>query len=350
MRAPQEEPSKSDAVSGDSVGRAPWPAADPLVGLLEQPESRIRGSGADEGVRPTSASHSPVGQDSILQADLQSAPLAPAVLPAGSDVPEPADSGSGQTDTGKNGCATNDPAADSVASAAEPSADAAVPRPLLPPSRPRRVETQEIPSRNWTWVAAVAALTIAAAVLGYRSVGSTSAPTAPVAVPSTPAVPPTPVSDPIPPPAPAPATPTAADLAIPPAVSPETERGIRNAIAQWERAARSGDPNLIAACYASQLDRYFNRQNPSNDEVRRAAVQSVARYGKTAILRISDLTLTPVSEDRAVASFRKHWQTSGPRIFAREEQERLIFVKSEDAWKIASEEETKVYWTHRPRG
>ena len=212
------------------------------------------------------------------------------------------------------------------------------------------METQEIASRNWTWVAAVAALTIAAAVLGYRSVGSTNAPTAPVAVPSTPAVPPTPVSDPIPAPAPVPATPIAADAALPPAVSPETERGIRNAIAQWERAVRSGDPNLIAACYSSQLDRYFNQQNPSNDEVRRAAVQSVARYGKTAILRISDLTLTPVSEGRAVASFRKHWQTSGPRIFAREEQERLTFVKSEDVWKIASEEETKVYWTHRPRG
>ena len=35
------------------VGRAPWPAADPLVGLLGRRKSRTRGSGADEGVRPT---------------------------------------------------------------------------------------------------------------------------------------------------------------------------------------------------------------------------------------------------------------------------------------------------------
>jgi hypothetical protein len=35
------------------VGRAPWPAADPLVGLLGRSKSRTRGSGADEGVRPT---------------------------------------------------------------------------------------------------------------------------------------------------------------------------------------------------------------------------------------------------------------------------------------------------------
>jgi hypothetical protein len=75
----------------------------------------------------------------------------------------------------------------------------------------------------------------------------------------------------------------------------------------------------------------------------------MARYGKPAILRISELTVTPVSENRAVASFRKHWQTDGPRIFAGEEQERLTFVRTEDAWKIASEEEIKVYWTQRPR-
>jgi hypothetical protein len=34
-------------------GGESWPAADPLVGLLEHRKSRTRGSGADEGVRPT---------------------------------------------------------------------------------------------------------------------------------------------------------------------------------------------------------------------------------------------------------------------------------------------------------
>src|ERR1035438_4750720 len=35
------------------VGRTPWSAADALVGLSGQSKSRTRGSGADEGVRPT---------------------------------------------------------------------------------------------------------------------------------------------------------------------------------------------------------------------------------------------------------------------------------------------------------
>ena len=41
------------AACKDFVGRAPWPAADPLVGLPPREKSRTRGSGADEGVRPT---------------------------------------------------------------------------------------------------------------------------------------------------------------------------------------------------------------------------------------------------------------------------------------------------------
>jgi TatD DNase family protein len=47
------------AACDDSVGRSPWPAADPLVGLPEDSKSRSRGPGADEGVRPTCGS---VGQ------------------------------------------------------------------------------------------------------------------------------------------------------------------------------------------------------------------------------------------------------------------------------------------------
>jgi hypothetical protein len=34
-------------------GGPPWPAVDPLVGLLEPTKSRTRGSGADGGARPT---------------------------------------------------------------------------------------------------------------------------------------------------------------------------------------------------------------------------------------------------------------------------------------------------------
>ena len=41
------------AACDDFVGRAPWPAVDPLVDLLERRKGRTRGAGADGGVRPT---------------------------------------------------------------------------------------------------------------------------------------------------------------------------------------------------------------------------------------------------------------------------------------------------------
>ncbi|HTS31861.1 MAG TPA: nuclear transport factor 2 family protein [Bryobacteraceae bacterium] len=221
-------------------------------------------------------------------------------------------------------------------------------RPLLPPARPRRLETQEIGGRNWKWAAAVAVLTVGAAILGYRSVTPRSAEPPPEPFQSVPSATPNPATEPAPPPVSKPAPPPAsapsphvAETAAPPALSPVLEQAIRDAIEQWGRAIRSGDSSLIEACYAPHLDH-------SQAAVTHAPVQTMERYGKPAILRITNLTVTPLAEDRVVASFRKHWQTSGPRFFAGEEQERLTFVRTRDAWKIASEEETKVYWTQRP--
>ena len=134
---------------------------------------------------------------------------------------------------------------------------------------------------------------------------------------------------------------------------PPWSAGIQSAIEGWQHAILSGDPDLIAACYAPQLERYFDQRNSSSARVRQAALRSFQHFGKPAILRVSELAILPESPDRAIATFRKHWQTHGPKVFAGEEQERLAFVLDRDGtppfWKIVSEEETKVYWTQRPR-
>ncbi|HEY2013633.1 MAG TPA: hypothetical protein VGH38_09045 [Bryobacteraceae bacterium] len=227
---------------------------------------------------------------------------------------------------------------------------------LPPPTRPRRLEEEEAPDRSWVWVLALVALTLVGAVLGYRSVkpetpkpansdqhGAVSRPPA-AAVPKT---------EPLPsPPGPAAAVESPKPIVVPPvapAASPSVEQGIQHAIQKWQRAIRSGDPDLIAACYAPQLDRYFGQRHASSAKVRRATLRSVKHYGRPAILRVSGLSIMPVSDDRAIATFRKHWQTAGPKVFAGEGQERMALVRLRDDWKIASEEETKVYWTQRPR-
>ncbi len=235
-------------------------------------------------------------------------------------------------------------------------------RPTLPPARPRRteIETVDTPARrNHYWLAAVAALSIAAAVVGYRSVAMQTSPPAPppgrtaspagnqVASQITPAKSSQPLT-----PAPAVVRPAASAkvTASTPAPISTVEQGVREAIGRWQRAQRSGDPNLIAACYTAQLDRYFHHHNLPVSAVLKSAEQNVAKYGRPAILRISDVTIMTLSEDKAIVSFRKHWQTLGPRVFAGEEQERITLVREQQSWKISSEEETKVYWTQRARG
>lgn len=199
---------------------------------------------------------------------------------------------------------------------------------LPPPHHPRRDDTtQQIESRRWLWIAAVVLLMMAAAVWGYRSVSGKPGSGSPYA-PGTPAPGQIPASSPAPP-TQSPAPQVGADRDSPAPTVPEID-GIRKALVEWARALRSGDEDLIAACYTP--------------EARETVARSATRFGTPAILRISELTVTPVSPDRVIASFRKHWQTGGPKISAGEDQERLTFVRSEDAWKIAAEEETKVYW------
>jgi hypothetical protein len=65
-----------------------------------------------------------------------------------------------------------------------------------------------------------------------------------------------------------------------------------------------------------------------------------ARYGRPDIYRISGIGITPVSETRAVATFRKHWQwrTLGRGRSAGEEDERMTLVRTQGVWRISSEQ------------
>jgi hypothetical protein len=249
-----------------------------------------------------------------------------------------------------------DPPPRAVASA-PPALAAIQPRPLerppLPPfpprlpTRPRHNEPEEAPDRSWYWVAALVTLTLLAAVLGYRSVGSASPASPTMQQPEAAHQPLAAKPESFPADASKPSPITGAE------VSRSLEQSIQAAIEQWQSAMLSGDPDLIAACYAPRLERYLDQPNATSALVRQAALQSFQQYGKPAILRVSGLTVVPMPPDRAIATFRKHYQTAGPRIWAGEDQERLVFVRDGESgtasWRIVSEEETQNYWSEPPR-
>jgi len=189
-----------------------------------------------------------------------------------------------------------------------------------PPPRPRLEPEPERPAkRRWPWYTAATLLGLASGALLYlwwhpatgveRIVATTAAP---------PAVRPVVEGTPAPP-------------------EPYTA-GIREFLDRWAGALRRGDVEAATACYAPVVTTYFDRHNVTREAVRQSIRQSRARYGRLDVYRISGLGITPVSDSRAIATFRKHWQFSGRRRPAGEEEERMTLVRAAGAWQISSEQ------------
>ena len=114
--------------------------------------------------------------------------------------------------------------------------------------------------------------------------------------------------------------------------------GIHELLDRWAGALKRGDVEAAAQCYAPVVSTYFTRHNVTREGVRQSIRQARARYGRLDVYRISGLGITPVSDSRAVATFRKHWRTSGRGRSAGEEEERMTLVRTEGAWQISSEQ------------
>lgn len=127
------------------------------------------------------------------------------------------------------------------------------------------------------------------------------------------------------------------------------EAEVRSFLARWIESLRRGDADAYIDCYAPELSVYFTKKEVTRATVRQSVEQMLSRYGKLDVYRISEVRIEPGGSDRAIATFRKHWQTSGRRKFAGEERERLTLVRTAGRWQIAAEEELKLYWVHKAR-
>jgi len=201
-----------------------------------------------------------------------------------------------------------------------------------PAPRPRLVpEPEQTPSgtRRWRWLvytlAAVSGL--ACGAVAYRWWHP------PVSVAH--------VAEANPGPAP-PAAEPPVEATIPPepAPPPINTTGVHELLDHWAAALKRGDFDAAAQCYAPVVSTYFDRHEVSRDAVRQSIRQAQSRYGRPEIYRISGLGVTPVSDDRAVATFRKHWQwhTSRTRRSSGAEAERMTLVRSDGRWQISSEQ------------
>ncbi len=186
--------------------------------------------------------------------------------------------------------------------------------------------------KNWPWYAAAIALGVVCGALAYlwwhphTSVAAVQKPvaTAAAAAPSI-AVPPVP-------------TPPAVEGAPAP-LEPDTA-GIHQLLDRWSSALKRGDVDAAAACYTPVVSTYFDRHDVTREAVRQSIRQTRARYGRPTEYGISSLGITPVSDTRAVATFRKHWRwrSTGRSRLAGQEEERMTLVRTDGSWRISSEQ------------
>jgi hypothetical protein len=205
-----------------------------------------------------------------------------------------------------------------------------------PAPRPRLDEDTE-PERGarnrWPWYTAAAIFGLLAGALGYLW-SHPQAGKEQVAV----AAPPTLTAPPVVQPVAAKSDAAKPDVEGTPVPPTADIAGIHALLDGWSAALRRGDVQAAAKCYAPVVSTYFARHVVTRDAVSQSLKQSRDRYGRLEIYRISGLGITPVSDTRAVATFRKRWKTSGRTRSAGEEEERMTLVRNQGEWQISSEQ------------
>jgi ketosteroid isomerase-like protein len=164
--------------------------------------------------------------------------------------------------------------------------------------------------------------------------------TAPAPKPEPQAAAPAPAEAPKPEPAkPEPAKPEPAERPAP--VSDAA--AIRNLLERWSAAVRSGDVETVSRCYAPRLTAYLGRPGATQDDVRGHMKYLQGRDGKLAIHRIGEVGIAPEGDDLATVRFRRHWETASHPRTSGESKQQMTLVRTSGGWKIAAEQETRVY-------
>ena len=205
-------------------------------------------------------------------------------------------------------------------------APAPTPPPLMswPAPRPRmepEPEPEHPARKRWPWYVAAMLLGVVGGALGYLW-WHPHARLEPIAVAA---------------PAPPAARPIVEGTPAPP--EPDTA-GIHQLLDRWADALKRGDVDAAAQSYAPVVSTYFDRHDVPREAVRQSIRQTRARYGRPEVYRISGIGIAPVSDSRAVVTFRKHWRwhTAGRARPAGEEEERMTLVRNDGAWQISSEQ------------
>jgi ketosteroid isomerase-like protein len=130
-------------------------------------------------------------------------------------------------------------------------------------------------------------------------------------------------------------------------IQESSENAVRGLLGSYLGAERSRNAQLLADCFAPEVETFYLHHNVSRSDVLLEFQRSFANYPNNQKFGISQIDFSDVTEAGATATFDKEWDLRGTKNFAGAEREEMIFRKIDGSWKIVSERELKVYWTRR---
>ena len=124
----------------------------------------------------------------------------------------------------------------------------------------------------------------------------------------------------------------------------DTDRQVLLFLLKWADAEKSANIDDLGDFYAPKISRYFSKRGVTRANVRAARAHEYAKYGRMIVCDIKNISVNPIDSGQAVVTFRRRWQTAGPRVLMGEQQEQLTLVRDQGRWQIGAEERTKLYW------
>jgi ketosteroid isomerase-like protein len=128
-----------------------------------------------------------------------------------------------------------------------------------------------------------------------------------------------------------------------------SEQGVRALLESYQSAERYRDPQLLANCYAPEVETFYLSHNVPRSKVLIEFQRAFAEYEEVHKVAISQVIFSDVSETRATATFEKEWDLRGARNYAGAESEQMIFQKIDGNWRIVSEKELELHWHTRSK-
>ncbi|MGP8174109.1 MAG: restriction endonuclease [Terracidiphilus sp.] len=126
-----------------------------------------------------------------------------------------------------------------------------------------------------------------------------------------------------------------------------SEQGVRTLLESYQNAERSRDPQLLADCYAPEVETFYRLHNVPRIVVLLEFQRAFAEYTEIKLFAFSRIAFHDVSGNQATATLEREWDLRGTKNYAGAESEQMIFQKIDGNWRIVSERELKVYWTQR---